>query len=121
MNILDDKEKELVEFCKSRRRQWKHGGWGVAAFGAVMMIEIAIFAAFDEKWRKLLSGTTTIIVNGIPKMVNPYKVIVILALAVTALLIAMGVSQLNHLRRTNKLVEIIDKLQTKQAEPEETK
>jgi amino acid transporter len=111
MNVLNDKDRELVDFCKSRKKQWLHGSWVAIVAGIVLVVEFALFVAFDAKWRKLLAASTNVVVNGVPKLSNPYKLIIILVFALMALLISLGISQLNHVRRTNKLIGIIDKLQ----------
>jgi uncharacterized membrane protein YdbT with pleckstrin-like domain len=109
-SLLSKEEKELMAECKAQKRQLKHGAWFAIGMGGILILEFIALILFNAKWQALISKTTDVVVNGVPKNLNPYVVIIVLIFLFLMLLIALGISQLHHLSTINKLVKIVDKL-----------
>lgn len=90
-------EKEFIDSYRRNKKQLTWGGWFAIIIGGTLILEFAIIVFL--KRNKTSSEPLA-------------SWIYALFFAVFAQLVLLGISQLNHLKRTNRLMGIIDKLQS---------
>ena len=109
MYILDDNEKKLINYYKSKEKQSMFGGWIFIILGVTFILLFILIPVFEGSW-KLITTSPTIVVNNVPVKINLYSIIIVLAVGWASQFILLGVSIRRKAKEFTKLINMIDKL-----------
>ena len=115
MYALTDNEKKSLTFFKSTGPKLIYSSWILIFFGTISALYFFLYPFFSAEWQAAFQSTT-IVVDGITKVKDPYSTLHAVTTTCSCLIIVLGISILSIWRKIAKLVNIIDKMNESRTE-----